>query len=94
MIVDYGTINPGDTTITASHTKGSSNCLVYNIIPSLNTNEIVVASATPQEFGAVADGVTDDSTAFQNAMNAVYNSGGHGGGVVYGRLAITPFITI
>jgi autotransporter-associated beta strand protein len=53
------------------------------IIPTLNTNEVVVAVTTPQEFGAVADGVTDDSAAFQNAMNAVYNSGGSGGGVVY-----------
>jgi autotransporter-associated beta strand protein len=53
------------------------------IIPTLNTNEVVVAVATPQEFGAVADGVTDDSAAFQAAMNAVYNAGGNGGGVVY-----------
>ena len=53
------------------------------VIPALNTNEVVVAATTPQAFGAVGDGVTDDSAAFQNAMNAVYNSGGSGGGVVY-----------
>jgi autotransporter-associated beta strand protein len=53
------------------------------IVPSLNTNEVVVATTTPQKFGAVGDGITDDSAAFQNAMNAVYNSGGPGGGVVY-----------
>ncbi|HXI71632.1 MAG TPA: glycosyl hydrolase family 28-related protein [Verrucomicrobiae bacterium] len=53
------------------------------IVPSLNTNEIVVAIATPQQYGAVGDGITDDSGAFQAAMNAVYNSGGYGGGVVY-----------
>jgi hypothetical protein len=53
------------------------------IIPTLNTNEIVVAVATPQQYGAVGDGITDDSGAFQAAMNAVYNSGGFGGGVVY-----------
>ncbi|MGH7951525.1 MAG: glycosyl hydrolase family 28-related protein [Limisphaerales bacterium] len=97
VIVDYGTINPGDTTITASNTKGSSNSWPQVIIPSLNTNEIVVASATPQEFGAVADGVTDDSAAFQNAINAVYNSGGYGGGVVYvppGNYAFYHNITI
>jgi autotransporter-associated beta strand protein len=52
-------------------------------IPPLNTNEIVVAIATPQQYGAVGDGVTDDSTAFQAAMNAAYNSGGSGGGVVF-----------
>ncbi|HSY17916.1 MAG TPA: glycosyl hydrolase family 28-related protein, partial [Candidatus Acidoferrales bacterium] len=53
------------------------------IVPTLNTNEIVVAVATPQQYGAVGDGVTDDSGAFQAAMNAVYNSGGSGGGVVF-----------
>jgi autotransporter-associated beta strand protein len=53
------------------------------IIPPLNTNEIVVAVATPQQYGAVGDGITDDSGAFQTAMNAVYNSGGSGGGVVF-----------
>ncbi|HEV2692577.1 MAG TPA: glycosyl hydrolase family 28-related protein [Verrucomicrobiae bacterium] len=53
------------------------------IVPPLNTNEIVVAVATPQQYGAVGDGITDDSGAFQAAMNAVYNSGGAGGGVVF-----------
>ncbi|HVU08350.1 MAG TPA: glycosyl hydrolase family 28-related protein [Verrucomicrobiae bacterium] len=53
------------------------------IIPTLNTNEVVVAIATPQQYGAVGDGVTDDSAAFQAAINAVYNSGGSGGGVVF-----------
>ncbi|HWX21682.1 MAG TPA: discoidin domain-containing protein [Candidatus Binatia bacterium] len=53
------------------------------VIPSLNTNEMVVAATTPQEYGAKGDGITDDSAAFQAAMNAVYNSGGSGGGVVF-----------
>jgi autotransporter-associated beta strand protein len=67
------------------------------IIPNLNTNEIVVAVATPQQYGAVGDGITDDSGAFQAAMNAVYNSGGFGGGVVYvpaGNYAFYQNITI
>ena len=67
------------------------------IIPPLNTNEIVVAVATPQQYGAVGDGITDDSAAFQSAMNAVYNSGGSGGGVVFvpaGNYAFYTNLTI
>lgn len=67
------------------------------IIPVYNTNEVVVAVTTPQQYGAVADGVMDDSAAFQNAMNAVYNSGGSGGGVVYvppGNYAFYTNLTI
>src|ERR1700728_864194 len=60
------------------------------VIPTLNTNEMVVAAATPQEFGAVGDGITDDSGAFQAAINAVYNSGG---GVVYAPAGNYAFYT-
>ncbi|HUD45525.1 MAG TPA: glycosyl hydrolase family 28-related protein [Candidatus Baltobacteraceae bacterium] len=62
-------------------------------IPSLNTNELVVGITTPQQFGAVGDGITDDSAAFQNAINAVYNSGGSGGGVVFVPAAFDAFYT-
>jgi hypothetical protein len=60
------------------------------VIPTLNTNEVVVVAATPQEYGAVGDGITDDSGAFQAAMNAVYNSGG---GVVYAPAGDYAFYT-
>ena len=63
------------------------------VIPSLNTNEVVVAVATPQQYGAKGDGITDDSAAFQNAMNAVYNSGGSGGGVVFVPAGFYAFYT-
>jgi hypothetical protein len=81
VVVDYNNQNPGNTTITANHTPPGGWPRV--VIPSLNTNELVVAATTPQQYGAVGDGFTEDSAAFQNAMNAVYNSGGSGGGVVY-----------
>src|ERR1700676_4054087 len=29
------------------------------VIPTFNTNEVVVAVATPQQYGAVGDGITD-----------------------------------
>ena len=61
------------------------------IVPPHNPNEIVVALATPQQYGAVGDGVTDDTVAFQNAMNAVNNSGGFGGGVVYVPAGVYAF---
>ena len=66
-------------------------------VPPHQTNQIVVAAATPQQYGAVGDGVTDDSGAFQSAMNAVGNAGGAGGGVVYvpsGVYAFSNSITI
>jgi T5SS/PEP-CTERM-associated repeat protein len=95
VLVDYNNLNPGATTITASHIPPGPWPRVF--IPSLNPNEIVVAATTPQQYGAVGDGITDDSAAFQNAMNAVYQAGGFGGGVVYvpaGNYAFYTNLTI
>lgn len=60
-------------------------------IPPLDANEIVIATATPQEYGAAGDGVTDDSVAFQNALNALNNPGSAGGGVLYVPSAVYMF---
>ena len=63
------------------------------IVPIFNTNETVVSVVTPQDFGAKGDGVTDDSAAFQNAMNWVYNNGNWGGGVIFVPAANYAFYT-
>jgi hypothetical protein len=109
------TVVDNPTAQTVSVVSGGSNINGYGVtsqfptnfpalvVPSLDTNEIVVAATTPQQYGAVADGVTDDTAAFQNAMNSVYNSGGNGGGVVwvpagnyafYGNLSIPAGVTL
>lgn len=60
------------------------------MIPTFNTNEAIVSVVTPQEFGAKGDGITDDSAAFQNAMNVVSNLGG---GVIFVPAATYAFYT-
>ncbi len=66
---------------------------LHEVIPTLNSNEIVITVTTPQEYGAIGDGITDDSAAFQNAINAVYNSGGSGGGVIFVPVGNYAFYT-
>jgi hypothetical protein len=60
------------------------------IVPPLNTNEAVVAACTPQDYGATGDGVTDDSGAFQAAINAVATQGG---GVIFAPSGQYAFYT-
>ena len=73
------------------------------VVPEYGIGQVIVAAATPQEYGAVANGTTDCTTAFQNAINAVANSHEGGGGVVYvpagkyyfsGSLTVPSSVTI
>jgi autotransporter-associated beta strand protein len=82
------TDNPTAKTVTLSFAPQPQ---VFN--PVYNTNETVVSVVTPQQFGAKGDGITDDSAAFQNAMNWVYNQGNWGGGVIYVPPANYAFYT-
>lgn len=85
---------PAGATLVDNRSAGQVD-LIYSapptvMIPTFNTNELVVSVVTPQEFGARGDGITDDSLAFQNAMNFV---GGLGGGVIFVPAAAYAFYT-
>lgn len=62
----------------------------YSLLTEINFDYLKIT--TPQDFGAVGDGVTDDSDAIQNAINALPN-----GGIVFfptGRYRVTKTLTI
>ena len=62
----------------------------YYLLTEINFDYLKIT--TPQDFGAVADGVADDSDAIQEAINALPN-----GGIVFfptGRYKVTKTLTI
>ena len=73
------------------------------VVPEYGIGQVIVATTTPQAFGAVANGTTDCTAAFQNAINYVYSIKEGGGGVLYvpsgnyyfsGNLSIPTGVTI
>lgn len=49
---------------------------------------------TPQDYGAVGNGVTDDTTAFQDALNAINAAGGGALYIPEGTYKISSYLTV
>lgn len=58
------------------------------------TDEVVVAACTVKEAGAKGDGITDDTAAFQSALQSVARAGGGTVFVPEGRYALRGNLTI
>lgn len=84
-------INNGNPYAIVNGLRISSKWIPKVYVPTLNSTERVVAAVTPQQFGAKGDGVTDDTAAFQNAINFVYHAGIRAGGVLYVPAAMYAF---
>ena len=66
-----------------------NNAIGWRVIrPQYNPSELVVAACTPQDYGAVGDGVTDDTPAFTNAVARI---AALGGGVIFVPAATYAF---
>src|ERR1700737_3536511 len=63
------TANAGDFVIASSQGDGVWQLYVHS-------NAVVPATISVAKYGAVGNGVTDDSGAFQRAVNAAYGAGG------------------
>lgn len=103
------TLPAGQQVLTLSQDSGGFNVNLFTVasltptsfpavvIPQYGIDQVIVAATTPQAYGAVANGTTDCTSAFQNAINAVYNSREGGGGVVYvpaGKYLLNGNLTI
>jgi len=91
-----GSLPPGVTILDDTNSKTLR--IIYppktqGFVSTFNSNEVIVAAANVQDFGAKGDGITDDSLAFQTAMNWAYNKGNWGGGVIYAPAGYYAFYT-
>lgn len=95
-VLGYQSANQFQPQTTVSFTRGLSiMSKISNTAPDpRNPSDILIFTANVLDFGAVGDGATDDTKAFQSAIDSVYKAGG---GTVYvpaGEYVINGSLTI